>query len=227
MNAEIRKLFPITQNYVYLNHAAVCPISSPVYERMQRHTRDLLENAAVHFREGGGAVKETRELAARLINAAPEEIAFAPNTSAGLAMIANGVDWRAGDNIVTADCEFPANVIPWMRIKREFRVEIKMAAGSAFRLGTGGVLNLVCERTRVVALSFVEFASGFRNDLAAIGRYCRERDVLFVVDAIQGLGALDLDVDACAIDALSADAHKFLLGPDGVSLFYVSRRAME
>jgi len=227
MNAEIRKLFPITQNYVYLNHAAVCPISSPVYERMQRHTRDLLENGAVHFREWGAAVKQTRELAARLINAAPEEIAFAPNTSAGLAMIANGLDWRAGDNIVTADCEFPANVIPWMRIKREFGVEIKMARERDCRLETGEILNLVDDRTRVVALSFVEFASGFRNDLAAIGRYCRERDVLFVVDAIQGLGALDLDVDACAIDALSADAHKFLLGPDGVSLFYVSRRAME
>src|SRR5262249_47682550 len=151
----------------------------------------------------------------------------APNTSAGFAVVANGLDWRAGDNIVTADCEFPANVIPWMRIKREFGVEIKMARESDCRLGTGEILELIDERARVRALSFVEFASGFRNDLAAIGRYCRERDVLFVVDAIQGLGALDLDVEACAIDALSADAHKFLLGPDGVSLFYVSRRAME
>ncbi|MGH9766190.1 MAG: aminotransferase class V-fold PLP-dependent enzyme [Blastocatellia bacterium] len=227
MNAEIRKLFPVTQNYVYLNHAAVCPISLPVYERMQMHTRDLLENGAVHFREWLAAVKHTRELAARLINARADEIAFAPNTSAGLAMIANGVDWREGDNIVTADCEFPANVIPWMRIKREFGVEVKMARERDCRLETEEILGLFDERTRVVALSFVEFASGFRTDLAAIGRHCRERDVLFVVDAIQGLGALKLDVEACSIDALSADAHKFLLGPDGVSLFYVSRRAME
>src|SRR5215470_14102212 len=227
MNPEIRKLFPITQNYVYLNHAAVCPISIPVYERMRRHARDLLENGAVHFREWGASVKQARELAARLINAGPDEIAFAPNTSAGLAMIANGVDWRAGDNIVTADCEFPANVIPWARIKREFGVEIKMARERDCRLETEEILSLIDDRTRVVALSFVEFASGFRNNLAAIGRYCRERGVLFVVDAIQGLGALNLDVEACSIDALSADAHKFLLGPDGVSLFYVSRRAME
>src|SRR5215468_11335713 len=226
MNSEIRKLFPVTQNYIYLNHAAVCPISIPVYERMQRHTRDLLENGSVHFREWGAAVRQTRELAARFINAAPEEIAFAPNTSAGLAMIANGLDWRAGDNIVTADCEFPANVIPWMRIKREFGVEVKMARERDCRLEAEEILALIDDRTRVVALSFVEFASGFRNDLAAIGRHCRERDVLFVVDAIQGLGALGLDVEACAIDALSADAHKFLLGPDGVALFYVSSRAM-
>ncbi|HKQ76332.1 MAG TPA: aminotransferase class V-fold PLP-dependent enzyme [Blastocatellia bacterium] len=227
MNHEIRKLFPVTQNYVYLNHAAVCPISIPVYDRMQRHTRDLLENGAVHFRDWLAAVKQTRDLAARLINASPDEIAFAPNTSAGLSMIANGIDWRAGDNIVTADCEFPANVIPWMRIKREFGVEVRMAHERDCRLETEEILTLIDDRTRVVALSFVEFASGFRNNLAEIGRYCRDREVLFVVDAIQGLGALKLDVEACAIDALSADAHKFLLGPDGVSLFYLSRRAME
>ncbi|HEU0174026.1 MAG TPA: aminotransferase class V-fold PLP-dependent enzyme [Blastocatellia bacterium] len=227
MNSEIRKLFPVTQNYVYLNHAAVCPISTHVYERMQRHARDVMENGAVNYREWLAAVKHTRELAARLINASPDEIAFAPDTSAGLSMVANGIDWRAGDNIVTADCEFPANVIPWMRIKREFGVEVRMARERDCRLESEEILALIDDRTRVVALSFVEFASGFRNDLAAIGRRCRERDVLFVVDAIQGLGALGLDVEACAIDALSADAHKFLLGPDGVALFYVSRRAME
>src|SRR4030095_3704972 len=163
MNSEIRKLFPVTQNYVYLNHAAVCPISIPVYERMQRHTRDLLENGAVNFRDWLAAVKHTRELGARLINAAPEEIAFAPNTSAGWAMIANGVDWRAGDNVVTADCEFPANVIPWMRVKREFDVEVKMARERDCRLETEEILNLIDDRTRVVALSFVEFARGFRH----------------------------------------------------------------
>ncbi len=227
MDSEIRKLFPVTQNYIYLNHAAVCPISIPVYESMERHTRDLLENGAVQFREWLASVRQTRELAARLINASPDEIAFAPNTSAGLAMIANGIDWRAGDNVVTADCEFPANVVPWMRIRREFGIEVKMAHERDCRLDVDEILNLIDERTRVVALSFVEFASGFRNDLAKIGRYCRERETLFVVDAIQGLGALKLDVEACAIDSLSADAHKFLLGPDGVSLFYVSRRAME
>jgi selenocysteine lyase/cysteine desulfurase len=227
MNSEIRNLFPVTQNYVYLNHAAVAPISLPVYQAMERHARALRESGAVHFRAWLAAVRRVRTLAAQLINAEPEEIAFAPNTSAGLAMIANGLEWRAGDNLVTADCEFPANVVPWMRIKREFEVEVRMARERAGRLETEEILGLIDDRTRVVSLSFVEFASGFRNDLEAIGRYCRERDLLFVVDAIQGLGALKLDVEACSIDALSADAHKFLLGPDGAALFYVSRRAME
>src|SRR5262245_65841984 len=107
-------------------------------------------------------------------------------------MIANGIDWRSGDNIVTADCEFPANVVPWMRIKREFDVEVKMARERDCRLETEEILNLIDDRTRVVALSFVEFASGFRNELAAIGRNFRGRDVLFVVDAMQGLGRLGL-----------------------------------
>lgn len=227
MNDEIRRFFPVTKNYVYLNHAAVAPLALPVYERMEAQARDLLENGAVNFRAHLAAIKHVRALGAQLINAQPDEIAFAPSTSAGLAMIANGIDWRAGDNIVTADCEFPANVVPWMRIKREYGVEVRMAREREGRLETEEILSLIDERTRVVTLSFVEFASGFRNDLATIGRYCRARDVLFVVDAIQGLGALQLDVEACGIDALSADAHKFLLGPDGVALFYVARRALE
>jgi len=227
MNDELRKLFPVTQNYVYLNHAAVCPISLPVHTRIHEYTSDLLNHGLVHFREWGEAVKRVRMLAAQLINASTEEIAFVPNTSSGLAFVANGIDWRAGDNVVTADCEFPANLIPWKRVCREFGVELRMARERDGRLETEEILKLIDSRTRVVSLSFVEFASGFRNDVAAIGHYCRQRGVLFVVDAIQGLGALKLDVEACCIDALSADAHKFLLGPDGVSLFYISRPAME
>ncbi|MDX2032459.1 MAG: aminotransferase class V-fold PLP-dependent enzyme [Blastocatellia bacterium] len=227
MTPEIRELFPVTRNCVYLNHAAVCPISTPVYDRMERHLRDLREHGAVHFRDWLADVRGVRETAARFINAQWHEIAFAPNTSAGLSMIANGIAWRAGENMVSADCEFPANVVPWMRVAREHGVEVRRARERAGRLETEEILGLIDDRTRVVSLSFVEFASGFRNDLATIGRHCRERDILFVVDAIQGLGALKLDVEACSIDAVSADAHKFLLGPDGVALFYLSRRAME
>ncbi len=226
MTPEIRELFPVTKNYVYLNHAAVCPISVPVAERMLEYTSDLLQHGFVNFEKWGSRVKKVRQLAAQFINAEADEIAFAPNTSSGLAFVANGIQWQAGDNIVTADCEFPANLMPWRRISREFNVELRMAHEREARLETDEILSLIDSRTRVVSLSFVEYASGFRNDLATIGRYCRERGVLFVVDAIQGLGALKLDVQACSIDALSADAHKFLLGPDGVALFYISRQAM-
>jgi cysteine desulfurase/selenocysteine lyase len=227
MNSEIRELFPVTKEYVYLNHAAVCPISLPVAERMLECTSDLLNHGFVHFEKWGNRVKKVRQLAAQFINAEESEIAFAPNTSSGLAFVANGLNWKSGDNIVTADCEFPANLMPWRRVSREYGVELRMAREREGRLDAEEILSLIDSRTRVVSLSFVEYASGFRNDLAKIGSHCRERGVLFVVDAIQGLGALKLDVQACSIDALSADAHKFLLGPDGVALFYVSRQAME
>lgn len=227
MNNEIRQLFPVTNHCTYLNHAAVGVLPTPVYEAMDRHLRDQRDYGAMNYLDWFAAVKRTREVCAQLINAKPDEIAFAPNTSAGLAMIANGLDWHAGDNLVTAACEFPANVIPWLRIAREHGVEVRFAQEHNGRLETEEILSLIDERTRAVTLSFVEFASGFRNDLVTIGRHCRARDILFVVDAIQGLGALRLDVQAACIDALSADAHKFLLGPEGVALFYVSRRAME
>jgi cysteine desulfurase/selenocysteine lyase len=227
MNEEIRKLFPVTRNYVYFNHAAVAPLPLPVYERMEQHARDVLQHGLAHFRQWGQAVERVRQLAARLINAQPREIAFAPNTSAGLGFIANGMEWRAGDNLVTADCEFPANVWPWLRLERELGVEVRMAREREGRLETEEILGLIDARTRLVTLSFVEFASGFRNDLAAIGRHCRKRDVLFLVDAIQGLGALTLDVERDCVDALCADAHKFLLGPEGCALFYLSERALE
>ncbi|NOT59029.1 MAG: aminotransferase class V-fold PLP-dependent enzyme [Acidobacteria bacterium] len=227
MNEEIRRLFPVTQHCTYLNHAAVAPLALPVYEAMERHLRNQLEHGAAHYHDWSAAVKKTRELCASFINAHVDEIAFAPNTSAGLAMMANGIDWRAGDNVVTAACEFPANIVPWQRIAREHGVEIRKAPERDGRLETEEIISLIDERTRVVTLSFVEYASGFRNDLATIGRVCRARDILFVVDGIQGLGALSLDVEACHIDALSADAHKFLLGPEGIALLYVSRRALE
>lgn len=227
MNNEIRQLFPVTQHCTYLNHAAVGVLPVPVYETMERHLRDQRDHGAVNYLDWFDAVNHTRELCAQFINAAPDEIAFAPNTSAGLAMIANGIDWHAGDNLVTAACEFPANIVPWLRIAREHGVEVRFAQEHNGRLETEEILGLIDERTRVVTLSFVEFASGFRNDLVTIGRHCRARDILFVVDAIQGLGALRLDVQAACIDALAADAHKFLLGPESVALFYVSRRAME
>ncbi len=227
MNEAIRQLFPVTKHYVYLNHAAVSPISLPVYERMNGYTRDLLERGLVRYREWGEAVEAVRRSAAHLVNAAPDEIAFAPNTSTGLALIANGIAWEQGDNVVSADCEFPSNLLPWQRLGPAYGVELRLIPERQARLETEEILAAIDDRTRVVTLSFVEFASGFRNDLATIGQYCRERGVLFVVDAIQGLGALQLDVEECRIDAFAADAHKFLLGPDGVALLYIRRGVLD
>jgi cysteine desulfurase / selenocysteine lyase len=227
MNEDIRQLFPVTERYVYLNHAAAAPISLPVQRRMTEHLRDLVEAGHAHWREWGEALDQVRHVVASFVNCAPSEIAFVANTSSGLSTIANGITWQAGDNIVTADCEFPANLVPWLRLERELGIEVRRATEISCRIDASALLDLVDSRTRVISLSFVEFGSGFRNDLATIGSFCKERGILFVVDAIQGLGALKFDVVRDHVDAFAADAHKFLLGPEGAAILYAGPRAME
>jgi cysteine desulfurase / selenocysteine lyase len=224
---RFRELFPITERYVYLNHASVGPLSRPTRDCMAR----VVDGATFHGPRLADEMDEmlvtARCRAARLVNAQPHQIGFLRNTSEGISVIANGIDWRRGDNIVTAAVEFPSNVYPWRRIADCCGVELRAAQNhDGSMVDVDELLALIDERTRVVALSWVQFATGQRLDIRHIGKACRERDVLFVVDAIQGLGVLHLDVEKDYVDAFAAGAHKFLLGPKGVSLFYVSDRAL-
>jgi selenocysteine lyase/cysteine desulfurase len=149
------------------------------------------------------------------------------NTSEAISAIANGLEWREGDNVVTCNVEFPANIYPWMRLREERGIKMKMAAERDGRIDADEIISLIDDRTRAVTLSWVQFGSGFRAPLAEIGRACRERGVIFFVDAIQGLGSLKLDVERDSVDAFAADAHKYLLGPEGVALLYVSDRILD
>src|SRR6266513_821131 len=195
MNQTIRALFPVTEEYVYMNHAAVAPLSTRVRDGMIALVDDVTGNGSVNYEEWCQTYERTRESAARLVNARPHEIAFMRNTSDALSAVANGIDWREGDNVVTCNVEFPANVYPWMRLCEERGIAMKFAEERSGRVDTGELLSRVDDRTRVVTISWVQFSSGFRSDLARIGKFCRERNILFVVDAIQGLGGLKLDVD--------------------------------
>jgi selenocysteine lyase/cysteine desulfurase len=227
MNDAIRSLFPVTQKYVYMNHAAVSPLSTRVRDAMVALANDVTMNGIANIDDWLAAYEHARESAARLVSARSHEIAFMRNTSDGISAVANGIDWRHGDNIVSCNVEFPSNVYPWMRIRDERGIELKIARESGGRIDPDELLSLVNERTRVLALSWVQFGSGFRSDLRRIGEFCRERGVLFVVDAIQGLGGLQLDVERDYIDCFAADAHKYLLGPEGVALLFVSDRVIE
>jgi selenocysteine lyase/cysteine desulfurase len=226
MNDAIRQLFPITERYIYMNHAAVSPLPRPTVEAMCRQAEHVMRHGTVQLAAWMEAVELTRRRVARLVNARPEEIAFVRNTSDGLSIIANGLRWREGDNVVTAGSEFPANVYPWMRL-RAYGVQLRRAPERDGRIETEELLALVDRRTRVLAVSFVQFASGFRMDLERLGEFCRKRDILFVVDAIQGVGALPFDVQRFHVDAFAADGHKWLLGPEGAAILYVSSRALE
>jgi selenocysteine lyase/cysteine desulfurase len=141
-------------------------------------------------------------------------------------VIAEGLDWEAGDNVVSAACEYPSNVYPWMNLERR-GVELRLAPESDGRVPAEAVIARMDERTRVVALSWVQYASGYRSDLARLGAACRDAGALFVVDAIQGLGALRLDVGALPVDAVAAATHKWLLGPEGLGILYLGPRAAQ
>lgn len=227
MNQTIRALFPVTEKYIYLNHSAVCPLSTRVRDAMNGLIEDQTRNGSVNYNNWLETYEHARESAARLVNSRPHEIAFTQNTSAGLSAIANGIEWREGDNVVTCNVEFPANVYPWMRLCQERGIHLKLAEEREGRIDAGELLSKVDDRTRVVTISWVQFASGFRSDLARIGKFCRERDIIFVVDVIQGLGGLKLDVERDFVDAFAADSHKYLLGPEGVALLYVSDRVID
>ncbi|HSB11420.1 MAG TPA: aminotransferase class V-fold PLP-dependent enzyme [Blastocatellia bacterium] len=227
MNEIIRQLFPVTEKYIYMNHAAVSPLSIRVRDAMNALIEDQTRHGSINYADWLRTYERVRESAARLVNSRSHEIAFTQNTSAGLSAIANGIEWRGGDNVVSCNVEFPANVYPWMRLADERGIQMKLAQERDGRIDADELLSLIDDRTRAVAISWVQFASGFRSDLARIGKFCRERDIIFAVDAIQGLGGLNLDVERDCVDAFAADAHKYLIGPEGVALLYVSDRVID
>ena len=215
-----RSEFPVTETYVYMNHAGVAPLSRRVRDAMTGFLEDATVNGAVNAKLWEKAAEACRDIAAQFINADPTEIAFMKNTTQGILIAANGIDWRAGDNVVTTAVEFPANIYPWWSLKERYGVQTRMVPERAGRIHIEDVTSAIDEHTRVVTISHVEFASGFRNDIQALGEICRERDIWFVVDAIQSLGAIEVDVKSCHVDILAADGHKWLLAPEGAAIFY-------
>jgi cysteine desulfurase / selenocysteine lyase len=222
---EMRALFPIAPRYAYLDHAAIAPLSTPVRSTMEVFLSRLAEEPfeLAHWER---LRSQVRGRVAELLSAGPESIAFTKNTTSGLGLVAAGLDWQAGDNIVGVDREFPANIYPWMGLKRK-GVDLRLCRPEQGRIDVKSLLQLCDRRTRVLAISAVQFWSGFRTDLAALSTALKGRDVLLVVDAIQAAGAVKLDLSRVAIDFLCAGAQKWLLGPIGVGFAYVGPRMME
>lgn len=223
---EIRSRFPVTRNWIYMNHAGIAPISQCVCQAMSDMLRDLTRNGRANLPEWDDVCMRTRAAAARLVGANAADIAFVKNTSEGILTVANGLAWREGDNVVIPDRGFPANVYPWINLGSS-GVEVRRVPEVDGRIPLDGLLSAVDDRTRVLSVSSVEFASGFRHDLREIGSFCKARDVFFFVDVIQSLGVLPVNVADAGIDFLSADAHIWLLGPEGIGVFYCSPRARQ
>lgn len=222
----LRQEFPVTRQWIYCNHAAVAPISTRVAGAIQGVLTDLNEFGAVHWKSWGKTVEHARELAARLINSDPDEIAFVKNTSDGLSLLSNGLDWNGGDKVVSVDTEFPANVYPWLALKKR-GVELVTVPERKGRVDLQDIERALDARTRVLTVSYVQYLSGFRIDLDALGEMCRSRGIIFCVDAIQGMGAFEIDVKRQKIDFLSADGHKWMLATEGAGVAYLSKRIVE
>lgn len=218
--------FPVRRNLVYWNHAAVAPLPRRVADAITAHTENVRDRGAADWREWFKAIDQARGKAARLSGARASEIAFLPSTSWALNTVARAFPWTSGDNVVGDDMEFPSNVYPWMLLEGR-GVEYRLARNRDGRIGVDEIASVVDARTRIVAVSWVAFHNGWVYPLEEIGAFCREKGILLVVDAIQGLGALPLDVEAAHVDILAADAHKWLLGAESCTVFYVSENARE
>src|SRR5260370_20636125 len=217
-----RNEFPVTRRWAFLDHAAVAPLPAPAVRELAAYATDLAQNGIASVKRWVDRAKDVRGMAARLLNSIPDEIAFIKNTSEGVGLVAEGFPWQPGDNVVLAAEEYPSNQYPWMN-QAHRGVEIRAVPSRGSLIAIDDIRAAMDSRTRIVALSFVEYASGYRNDLDAIGSLCRERGVYFFVDAIQGLGVFPLDVATTPVDFLAADSHKWLLGPEGIGLFWIRK----
>lgn len=224
--------FPILRKWHFFNHAGVSPIPKTVADAVRAYAEQS-ESAGYLAVNWYHQIEQLRVLSAELINAHRDEIAFVKNTSEGLSIVASGIDWQWGDQIVTTAVEYPANVYPWMEVVRNHGCKLIQVPEETNDHGrrsvpTDKILEAASNpRCRIVSLSHVEFASGQRHDLVRIGQFCREKKKLFCVDAIQTIGAAPVDVKAMSIDYLSADGHKWMLGPEGAGIFFCRRELIE
>ena len=223
-----RSLFPHTgQGKNYLNHASTSPLSSRVVNAMTTYLRNRSEGDLETYFTDLKMVSECRSLIAKLINAgSPDRIAFQINTSDAINVIASGLPWAPGDSLILNDIEFPANVYPYLNLKR-LGVEIDIVKSRDGRITPDMIASRFRPRTRLVALSAVQYLSGHRADLEAIGKICRGRGIVFAVDGIQAVGAVRLDVQRMKIDALAAGAQKWQMGPHGSGFLYLTEELQE
>src|SRR5262245_534404 len=201
MDASFRSRFPVTARWAFFDHAAVAPLPTPAVEALRHYAGSLAEHGVAAVKEWFDRINHVRQLAARLINApSAEDVYFVPNTTHGIGVVAEGFPWRSGDNVVLAAEEYPANQYPWMNLAGR-GVEVRSVPSRGSRLVIDDIRAAMDDHTRVLTVSSVEFASGFRNDLDALGELCRKRGVFFFVDAIQSLGAFPLDGQKTPLDA--------------------------
>ncbi|HEX7597867.1 MAG TPA: aminotransferase class V-fold PLP-dependent enzyme [Polyangia bacterium] len=220
--SRFRSCFPVGDRCHYLNHAGVGPTSTRVRQAVLAWLDDLAANGVINLADWLRREREVRALAGRLIGAEPDEIAFVRSTSHGLSAFAEGLTWSPGDEIaVCLTEEYPANLYPWMNLERR-GVMIRPVESREGGVTVEAVAAACGPRTRLVAVSSVQFGTGYRTELESLGAFCYERGVVFCVDGSQSVGAFPMDVKAAHIDLLSTNSHEWQLGLTGIGFAYVS-----
>ncbi|HYC21184.1 MAG TPA: aminotransferase class V-fold PLP-dependent enzyme [Candidatus Bathyarchaeia archaeon] len=221
-----RALFPLADECVFLDHAGVAPVSLRVVEAVRAFATEAASELHRRYPYWNERAEQVRAACARLVGVEPRQLAFVKNTSEALSLVAEGFDWQPGDAVVIADQEFPSNVYPWWGLRHR-GVEARMLDVEDGGITAERVEAMLDERVRMVALSAVAYGTGDRLDLEAIAARCHARDALFVVDAIQALGAVAIDMTRCGVDCVAADGHKWLCAPEGTGFVALSDALLE
>lgn len=220
--------FPVVEECIHLNHAAIGPWPLRTANAVKIFAEENLRSGSRNYPKWMEVETALREKARQLINAPSiSDIALVKSTSEGLSFVASGLDWVTGDNIVGIQQEFPSNRFVWQSLESrgvEFRqLDLERFAEEPEL----ALMNLCDSRTRLLAISAVQYSNGFRMDLAKLGQFCSDNGILFCVDAIQQIGAIPLDVQACKADFVVADGHKWMLAPEGLGIFFINHEVLD
>jgi selenocysteine lyase/cysteine desulfurase len=225
--SRLRAQMPAAEKWAYFDHAAMSPLPQPTADAFQKWLKEAVETGNPVWPDWVKDVEAMRRAAAEMIGAHADEIALVGNTTAGISLVAEGIDWRPGDNVVTLADEFPSNVYPWFNLESRGVETRRVPTDVSGRLDIERLAEACDEWTRVVTVSWIGFATGYRHDVKRIASVAHERGSLMFLDAIQGLGAFPLDVNEMGIDFLAADGHKWMLGPEGAGIAYIRREHLD
>lgn len=225
--SQARKQFPHTwTDMIYMNHAAISPMSFRVREAAGKYLEKRSLTDIECFPWAAKMAVETKKLIASRLATTPDRIAFVMNTADGLNVLASGIDWQPDDRVLLYSYEYPTNVYPFLLRKRQ-GAYIDFFDVPDHRITVDRIQEHLTPKTKVLSLSMVQFSTGYHADISAIGQLCRERDILFSLDAIQAFPYMKIDAEGWNVDFISVGGHKWLMSPEGIGFIYVSKRAQE
>ena len=223
---EMRQQMPAASRVAYFDHAAVAPISGPAYEAIGHWAKQAAEQGGMVWVQWDRRLEQIRQQAASLIGADSREVAFVANTTTGISLVAEGLSWDPGDNVVTLANEFPSNLYPWMNLQSR-GVETRRVPVDGTVVDLNRIMESCDERTRLISASWVSYLSGWRLNVAELVQAAHDRDILVFLDGIQGVGVFPIDVGQIPVDFMAADGHKWMLGPEGAGLLYIRQDCLD